>query len=171
VALRNPGTTLHWHKGYLPFAGRNQNCGTRKALQGTYSLEISPALDALSMFAWRLYFPFPFCFASTTGTAYWFPVTVRPGQRLDSNQFQSQSGLDSGIMGISHSVVKALRSILKQCGLKIATKTIEGFVREIDRVAPWYNLPHKSSTLLRGTYCLCLVYLTCIRDYFQCTYK
>jgi hypothetical protein len=27
---------------------------------------------------------------------------------------------------------------LKQCGLKIATKTIEGFVREIDRVAPWY---------------------------------
>jgi hypothetical protein len=41
-------------------------------------------------------------------------------------------------MGISHSVVMALRLILKQCGLKIATKTIEGFVREIDRVAPWY---------------------------------
>ena len=41
-------------------------------------------------------------------------------------------------MGISHSVVKALWSILKQCGLKIATKTLEGFVREIDRVAPWY---------------------------------
>jgi hypothetical protein len=41
-------------------------------------------------------------------------------------------------MGISHSVVKALWSILKQCGLKIATKNIEGFVREIDHVAPWY---------------------------------
>jgi hypothetical protein len=68
-------------------------------------------------------------------------------------------------MGISHSVVKALQLVLKQCGLKIATKTIEGFVREIDRVAPWYNLPHKSSTLIRGTCCLCLVYLTCIRDY------
>jgi hypothetical protein len=41
-------------------------------------------------------------------------------------------------MGISHSVVKALWSIFKQCGLKIATKTIEGFVREIDHVASWY---------------------------------
>ena len=34
-------------------------------------------------------------------------------------------------MGISHSIVVALRSVLKQCGLKIATKTLEGFVREI----------------------------------------
>ena len=123
------------------------------------------------MFARRLFLPFQFHFASTAGTADWFPVAVRPGQCLDSDQFQLRSGLDSGSMGISHSVVVALWSILKQCGLKIATKTIEGFVREIDRVAPWYNLPHKSSTLLRGTYCLCLVYLTCIRDYFQCTYK
>ena len=41
-------------------------------------------------------------------------------------------------MGISHSIVVASRSVLKQCGLKIATKTLEGFVREIDRVAPWY---------------------------------
>ena len=41
-------------------------------------------------------------------------------------------------MGISHSIVVALRSVLKQCGLKIATKTLEGFVSEIDRVAPWY---------------------------------
>ena len=57
---------------------------------------------------------------------------------LDSDQFQSWSGLDSGSMGISHSIVVALCSVLKQCGLKIATKTIEGFVREIDRVAPWY---------------------------------
>ena len=41
-------------------------------------------------------------------------------------------------MGISHSIVVGLRSVLKQCGLKIATKTLEGFVREIDHVAPWY---------------------------------
>ena len=41
-------------------------------------------------------------------------------------------------MGISHSVVTSLWLILKQCGLKIATKTLEEFVREIDRVAPWY---------------------------------
>lgn len=41
-------------------------------------------------------------------------------------------------MGISHSIVVALCSVLKQCGLKIATKTLEGFVREIDRVTPWY---------------------------------
>ena len=41
-------------------------------------------------------------------------------------------------MGTSHSVVTALRSVLRQCGLKIATKTIERFVKEIDHVAPWY---------------------------------
>jgi hypothetical protein len=41
-------------------------------------------------------------------------------------------------MGTSHSVVTALQSVLRQCGLKIATKTIEGFGKEIDRVAPWY---------------------------------
>ena len=41
-------------------------------------------------------------------------------------------------MGISHSIVVALCLVLKQCGLKIATKTLEGFVREIDCVAPWY---------------------------------
>jgi hypothetical protein len=41
-------------------------------------------------------------------------------------------------MGTSHSVVTALQSVLRQCGLKITTKTIEGFVKEIDHVAPWY---------------------------------
>ena len=41
-------------------------------------------------------------------------------------------------MVISLSIVVALHSVLKQCGLKIATKTLEGFFREIDRVAPWY---------------------------------
>jgi protein O-GlcNAc transferase len=41
-------------------------------------------------------------------------------------------------MGTSHSVVTALQSVLRQCGLKIANKTLEGFVKEIDRIAPWY---------------------------------
>jgi protein O-GlcNAc transferase len=41
-------------------------------------------------------------------------------------------------MGASHSVVTTLRSVLRQCGLKIATKTLEGFVKEVDRIAPWY---------------------------------
>ena len=152
----------HWCKGDPPFAGRKQNWGTHKALQGTYSLEISPELDAL-LIVFTAIIPslsVSFCFH----TADWFSVAVRPGQRTVLRQAWRATS-----MGISHSVVTALRSVLKQCGLKIATKTIEGFVREIDRVAPWYNLPHKSSTLLRGTYCLCLVYLTCIRDYFQCT--
>ena len=41
-------------------------------------------------------------------------------------------------MGASHSVVTTLRSVLKQCGLKVATKTLEGFVKEVDRIAPWF---------------------------------
>jgi hypothetical protein len=41
-------------------------------------------------------------------------------------------------MGASHSVVTALRSVLKQHGLKGATKTLEGFVKEVDRIAPWF---------------------------------
>ena len=41
-------------------------------------------------------------------------------------------------MGTSHSVVTALQSVLRQCGLKIATKTLEGFVKEIDHIGPWY---------------------------------
>ena len=41
-------------------------------------------------------------------------------------------------MGDSHSVVTALQSVLKQCGLKVATKTLEGFVKEVDRIAPWF---------------------------------
>jgi len=41
-------------------------------------------------------------------------------------------------MGASHSVITALQSVLKQCELKISTKTLECFVKEVDRVAPWY---------------------------------
>jgi protein O-GlcNAc transferase len=42
-------------------------------------------------------------------------------------------------MGTPHSVVNTLQLVLRQCGLKIATKTLEGFVKEIDRIAPWYG--------------------------------
>jgi hypothetical protein len=41
-------------------------------------------------------------------------------------------------MGASHSVVTALRSVLRQRGLKVSIKTLEGFVKEIDRIAPWF---------------------------------
>ena len=41
-------------------------------------------------------------------------------------------------MGASHSVVTTLPLVLKQCGLKVATKTLEGFVKEVDRIAPWF---------------------------------
>jgi hypothetical protein len=41
-------------------------------------------------------------------------------------------------MGSSHSVVTALRSVLRQRGLKVSTKTLEGFVKEIDHIAPWF---------------------------------
>jgi protein O-GlcNAc transferase len=41
-------------------------------------------------------------------------------------------------MGACHSVVTALRSVLRQPGLKVATKILEGFVKEVDRIAPWF---------------------------------
>ncbi|XP_052016360.1 igE-binding protein-like [Apodemus sylvaticus] len=41
-------------------------------------------------------------------------------------------------MGTSHSVVTALQSLLRQRNLKVSTKTLNCFVREVDRVAPWY---------------------------------
>jgi hypothetical protein len=57
-------------------------------------------------------------------------------------------------MGASHSVVTALQSVLRQCGLKIATKTLECFVKEIDHIPPWYacsgSLTIASSEKLKG---------------------
>jgi hypothetical protein len=41
-------------------------------------------------------------------------------------------------MGTSHSVITALQYVLKQRELKVATKTLECFVKEVDLVAPWY---------------------------------
>ena len=155
------------------FTGRAQNYGTLySSARYVQSWNFSRVRHPFDCFQGDYSFPFGF-------------VLLRLLELLTSSQ--SRSGLDSDqycwlvlshgqawtatSMRISHSVIMALWSVLKQCGLKIATKTIEGFVREIDHVAPWYNLPHESSTVLSGTYCLCLVYLTCIRDYFQCTYK
>ena len=39
-------------------------------------------------------------------------------------------------MGASHSVVTTLWSVWRKHGLKVSTKTLEGFVKEIDRIAP-----------------------------------
>ncbi|XP_076795393.1 LOW QUALITY PROTEIN: igE-binding protein-like [Arvicanthis niloticus] len=41
-------------------------------------------------------------------------------------------------MGASHSVITALQLLLRQHELEVSTKTLEGFVKEVDRVAPWY---------------------------------
>ena len=41
-------------------------------------------------------------------------------------------------VGAFHSVVTTLWSVLRQRGLKVSTKTLEGFVKEIDRIAPWF---------------------------------
>lgn len=35
-------------------------------------------------------------------------------------------------------MVTALRSVLRQRGLKVSTKTLEGFVKEVDCIAPWF---------------------------------
>jgi protein O-GlcNAc transferase len=41
-------------------------------------------------------------------------------------------------MGASQSVIPTLEAILGRCGIKIETKTLRSFVKEVDRVAPWY---------------------------------
>ena len=41
-------------------------------------------------------------------------------------------------MGSSQSIVNALQIVLKQRDLKRATHTLQNFVKEIGRVAPWY---------------------------------
>ena len=42
------------------------------------------------------------------------------------------------IMGSSQSVVTAMEAVLKQRDIKIANRTLKNFVKEVDRVAPWY---------------------------------
>ncbi|XP_076772194.1 LOW QUALITY PROTEIN: igE-binding protein-like [Arvicanthis niloticus] len=41
-------------------------------------------------------------------------------------------------MGASHLVITVLQSLLRQHELKVSTKTLEGFVKEVDRMVPWY---------------------------------
>lgn len=41
-------------------------------------------------------------------------------------------------MGNSHSLVIALQTVLQDRDLKVSTKTIEAFVLEVDRCAPWF---------------------------------
>jgi protein O-GlcNAc transferase len=42
-------------------------------------------------------------------------------------------------MGTSHSVITALQSVLKQREIKVSTRTLETFVKEVDRLVPWYR--------------------------------
>ena len=41
-------------------------------------------------------------------------------------------------MGSSQSVIPTVEAVLGQHGIKIGTKTLRSFVKEVDRVAPWY---------------------------------
>lgn len=101
MALRNPG--IYHHQALIGdppvLRGSFRTTGHFTALQGTYSLEISPELDAL-LVVFTTIIPFRFRFASTAGTADWFSVAVRPGQRpVLLTGSQSRSGLDSDQYG------------------------------------------------------------------------
>lgn len=41
-------------------------------------------------------------------------------------------------MGTSQSVVQALETLLKQRDIKVGNRTLKNFVKEVDRVAPWF---------------------------------
>ena len=41
-------------------------------------------------------------------------------------------------MGSSQSVITALQAVLKQRDLQVTSRTLHNFVKEVDRVAPWY---------------------------------
>lgn len=41
-------------------------------------------------------------------------------------------------MGSSQSVEETLDDLLRQQGIRIARRTLRSFVKEVDRVAPWY---------------------------------
>ena len=41
-------------------------------------------------------------------------------------------------MGSSQSVITALQAVLKQRDLQVTSRTLQNFVKEVDRVAPWY---------------------------------
>lgn len=43
-------------------------------------------------------------------------------------------------MGNSHSLVMALQTVLKERNLKVSSKTLETFVSEVDRCAPWFAM-------------------------------
>lgn len=42
-------------------------------------------------------------------------------------------------MGTSHSIVSALQAVLNQRELKVTKNTLQGFVEEIKRIAPWFT--------------------------------
>lgn len=41
-------------------------------------------------------------------------------------------------MGNSNSVLTALQTVLKQHDLRLSKRNLQGFLKEVDRVAPWY---------------------------------
>ena len=51
---------------------------------------------------------------------------------------RSRAGTHS-IMGSSQSVITTLQSVLKQRDLQVASSTLQNFVKEVDRISPWYS--------------------------------
>ena len=41
-------------------------------------------------------------------------------------------------MGSSQSVITTLQSVLKQRDLQVASHMLQNFVKEVDRISPWY---------------------------------
>ena len=121
--ISSPGTDRR-----PPFHGAGSELRDFTALQGMSGLELSPALEA-------------FLFLFTGLVPFLFDCVLFPPVELLTG-VQSRSGTvrkrQEDSMGPSHSVVTTLQSVLRQSGLKVTTKTLEGFVKEVDHIALWF---------------------------------
>ena len=111
-----------------PFHGVGSELRDFTALQGMSGLELSPALEAF-LFLFTGLIPFLF------DCVLFPPVELLTGVQSRSGTVRKRQE-DS--MGPSHSVVTTLQSVLRQSGLKVTTKTLEGFVKEVDHIALWF---------------------------------
>ena len=127
--MPKPGNYHHNSPREIPHSrGGSRTAGHITALQGMSGLELSPALEA-------------FLFLFTGLVPFLFDCVLFPPVELLTG-VQSRSGTvrkrQEDSMGPSHSVVTTLQSVLRQSGLKVTTKTLEGFVKEVDHIALWF---------------------------------
>ena len=120
---------LYHHQALIgdpPFHGADSELWDNTALQGM-------ALNFLQRQK-------PFCSLSQGSFFYLDCVQFLREELLTG--VQSRSGTirkrQEDSVGAFHSVVTTLRLVLRKRGLKVSTKTLEGFVKEIDRIAPWF---------------------------------